>query len=346
MDGFLNGYATIVNNVLKHIAPKVSPADKSEYLKYMNKIEHNERIYTDTGITGLGMAEIIPDGAIGASDAPIQGFTKNYTQVLFTKKVRISYLSNYFLFDSPAAKIKAEVKRKVVDGKNAIEQAKSYLGQSLLANGWGTSFVWQPINNIGSPTLISTLGADGVEYWSTAHPREDGGPTWNNVIIDGLTPSPVFSYSSLLAARRQFALIKDGRGNPMEGAELDTLVCRRGSNTAQLAKTIKGTIDKGLAPQQLNIFNNAPATDTFKIIELEPWGQLGLTGLMWFMTDSKMKGEDYGFQYIEALATRAEPVFYDAPGNQDFVSNFNSIAIMGASDLRSWMASAGDGSTT
>ena len=346
MDGTLNGYATIVNNVLKHIAPKVSAEDKSEYLKYMNKVVDNERIYTDTGMTGLGMGEIIPDGSIASSDAPIQGYTKNYTQVLFTKKVRITYLSNYFLFDSPAAKIKAEVKKKIVDGKNAIEQAKSYLGQAMLANGWGTSFVWTPINMPGTPTTISTLGADGVSFWDTAHPREDGGASWSNVVVDGLVSSPVFSYSSLLAARRQFSLIKDGRGNPMSGSYLDTLVCRRGSNTAQLAKTIKGTIDKGIAPQQTNIYNNAPATDTFNIIELDVWGGLGLTGVMWFMMDSKMKNEDYGFQYVEALPTRAEPVFYDAPGNQDFISNFNSIAVMGLSDSRGWMASAGDSVTT
>lgn len=345
MDGLLNGYATIVNNVLKYIAPKVTATEQMEYLKYMNVVEDNERIYTDTGVTGLAMAEIIPDGAIASSDAPIQGFTKNYTQVLFSKKVRISYLSNYFLFDSPAAKIKAAVKKKIVDGKNAIEQAKSYLGQSLLAQGWGTSFIWLPLNGVGTSTLISTLGADGVAYWSPVHPREDGGPVWSNIIVDGLVPSPTFNYSSLLAARRLQALKKDGRGNPLV-TQLDTLVCRSGSNTAQYAKTIKGTIDKGLAPQQTNIFNNAPATDTFDVIELQVWGQLGITGLMWFMFDSSMMTEDYGFQYIEAMATRAEPVFYDAPGNQDFISNFNSIAVMGASDLRGWMASAGDGQTT
>lgn len=345
MDGLLNGYATIVNNVLKYIAPKVTAEEQMEYLKYMNKVENNQRIYTDIGITGLGMGEIIPDGAIASSDAPIQGFTKNYTQVLFSKKVRISYLSNYFLFDSPAAKIKAAVKKKIVDGKNAIEQAKSYLGQSLLAQGWGTSFVWLPLNGVGTPTIISTLGADGVPYWSLVHPREDGGPTWSNIIIDGLVPSPIFTYSSLLAARRLQALKKDGRGNPLV-TTLDTLVCRSGSNTAQYAKTIKGTIDRGVAPQQTNLFNNAPATETFNVIELQVWGQLGITGLMWFMFDSNMMNEDYGFQYIEAMATRAEPVFYDAPGNQDFISNFNSIAVMGASDLRGWMASYGDGTTT
>lgn len=342
MDGYLNSYATIVNNVLKHIAPKVSAEEESEYLKYMNKIDHKEQIYTTTGVTGLGMGEIITDGGIAASDAPIQGFTKNFTQVLFTKKVRISYLTNFFMFDSPAAKIKAEVKKKVMDGKRSIEQSKSYLGQALLSQGWGASFSWTPLNSVGTPTLISTLGADNVEFWTNAHPREDGGASWSNVIVDGATPSPVFSYSSLLAARRQGALIPDGRGIPVS-FDYNTLVCRKGSNTAQLAKTIKSTIEKGIAPNQVNIFNNAPATETFEVIELTPYRQLGITGSMWFLTDKSKKTEDYGFQYIEALATRAEPVMPDAIGNQDLISNFNSIAIMGGVDMRSWLASAGDG---
>ncbi len=345
MTGTINDYAVIVNNVLKHVAPKTSPTVKAEYLDFMFKVDNNERIYTDIGVTGLGMAEIIPDGGIGASDAPIQGFTKNYVQMHFTKKVRLTFQSNFFLFESAAAKIKASVKSKVLEGKNAIEHAKNYLAQSLLAQGHLTSFTWVPINSVGVNTPISTLGADAVEFWSAIHPREDGGPTWTNVITDGSTSSPAFTYSALLAARRIHALKKDGRGNPLI-SQLDTLICRAGSAVAQAAKTIKGTIDKGLAPQQTNLFNNAPATDTFKVVEVSPYENLGLTGLMWGMFDSNMMNEDYGFKYIEALPTRAEPAIVDLLGNQDLVMNFNSLAVMGASDLRGWMWSVGDGSTT
>jgi hypothetical protein len=345
MNGTINDYAIIVNNVLKHIAPKVSPTVKAEYLDWMYKVDNNERIYTDIGVTGLGMAEIIPDGGIGVSDAPIQGFTKNYVQMHFTKKVRLTFQSNFFLFESAAAKIKATVKSKVLDGKNAIEHAKNYLSQCLLAQGFNTSFTWVPINAVGTPTPISTIGADAVEYWTLLHPREDGGPVWSNVVLDGATYSPQFTYSALLAARRLQALKKDGRGNPLI-SQLDTLVCRAGSTTAQFAKTIKATIDKGLAPQQTNLFNNAPATDTFKIIELSPYENLGIGALNWGMMDSNMKNQDYGFLYIEALPTRAEPAVVDLLGNQDLVLNFNSLAVMGASDLRGWVWSAGDGSTT
>lgn len=344
MTGTINDYATIVNNVLKTIAPKVAPTVREEYLDFMYKVDDNQRIYSDTGVTGLGMGEIIPDGGVGASDAPIQGFSKNYVQMHFTKKVRLTFQSNFFLFESAAAKIKASVKSKVIDGKNAITHAKNYLAQSLLAQGFGTSFTWVPINAVGVSTPISTLGADAVAYWSATHPMEDGGAAWSNVIVDGSTASPQFTYSSLLAARRQQSLKKDGRSLPLM-SQLDTLVCRTSSTTAQFAKTIKGTIDKGLAPQQTNLFNNAPATDTFKVVELSPYQNLGLTGLAWGMFDSKMMTEDFGFLYIEALPTRAEPAVIDLLGNQDLVLNFNCLSVMGASDLRGWMWSAGDGTT-
>ena len=343
MTGTIQDYAVIVNNVLKNIAPKVAPTQRAEYLDFMTKVEDNQRIYSDTGVTGLGMGEIIPDGGVGASDAPIQGFSKNYTQAHFTKKVRMTFQSNFFLFESSAAKIKADVKAKVLDGKNSIEQAKNYLAQCLLSQGFGTSFTWVPISSVGTPIPVSTLGADAVPYWSASHPREDGGPVWTNVIVD-VVPSPQFTYSSLLAARRQQSLKKDGRGMPLMST-LDTLVARSGSQTAQYAKTIKGTIDKGIAPQQVNLFNNAPATDTFTVVELAAFENQGLTGLMWGMFDSKMQNADYGFLYIEALPTRAEPAVIDLLGNQDLVMNFNSLCVMGASDLRGWMWSAGDGTT-
>jgi hypothetical protein len=137
-------------------------------------------------------------------------------------------------------------------------------------------------------------------------------------------------------------LKKDGRGNPLI-SDLDTLIVRRGSTAAQFAKTIKSTIDKGIAPQQTNVFNNAPATDTFKVVEVSPYENLAMNGLMWGMFDSKMMTQDFGFLYIEALPTRAEPAVVDLLGNQDLVLNFNSLAVMGLSDARGWMWSTGAG---
>ena len=78
MNGTINDYAVIVNNVLKYIAPKVSPNVKPEYLDFMYKVNNNERIYTDIGVTGLGMAEIIPDGGVGVSETEKDTAADNY----------------------------------------------------------------------------------------------------------------------------------------------------------------------------------------------------------------------------------------------------------------------------
>ena len=40
MEGTINDYAVIVNNVLKHIAPKVSPTVKTEYPDPMYKVDN------------------------------------------------------------------------------------------------------------------------------------------------------------------------------------------------------------------------------------------------------------------------------------------------------------------
>ena len=47
MVGTIQDYAVIVNNVLKHVAPKCSPTVRSEYLDFMYKVKNGERTYTD-----------------------------------------------------------------------------------------------------------------------------------------------------------------------------------------------------------------------------------------------------------------------------------------------------------
>jgi len=41
----------------------------------------------------------------------------------------------------------------------------------------------------GASKTITLTGGDGVEPWSTAHTREDGGTNMNNVVYDGTTYS-------------------------------------------------------------------------------------------------------------------------------------------------------------
>jgi hypothetical protein len=309
----------------------------------MTKRTNAEKITTDIGIAGLGMANFVTDAEISPADAPIQGFEKNYIQQHLTHKVKISFQTMHFLIKmKDKAKLDSAVESKVMNLQRALESAKEYYAQNFLAQGFSASWNFTPISGVsGTVTQIDATTADGVSWWSQAHTREDGGPDWSNVIVDGLTPSPVFSMSAAEAANQLQALKKDGRGLPLGGG-LTTLLVLHGSSTAQVAKRIKGTIDAGFYPGTLN---DRPSIDTFEILQVKNYGGTGVGPLQWFMFDKNLQTEDYGPQYIESLANTIAPSMID-PENKDLIMQADCIFQMGAADMRNWVVSNGDGSTT
>lgn len=347
---FRVNYATILNDRQKKIYPVVSPTKVEEFTKYTTKIDWNQYQHTTTGVTGLGMGQVIADGSVPASDAPIQGFTKTYTQAIFTQRVRISKQAFYYLFDAKdAKKIDAMVKAKILDLKNSIVDLKNYYAQSILANGWATSFTFTPIGGFQGSVTVDTTGADGVAYWSASHPREDGGTAWSNIISSG-TANPVFSFTALLAARAQQVNKKDGRGLPLTGTKLDVFMFQNQSAAFFLAQSIKKTLESGkypsATPGTTGTFVDGNPTDSFEVIGLIPFGSsgTGVTSLMWFGMDSGMKNEDYGFKYIESMPLDISPFQEDFVGNMDYISTVTCYCQFGASDLRGWMASNGTAS--
>jgi hypothetical protein len=341
-NGMLTDFTRILDNRVKNISAKVGQATTSEYLKYMFKRTNAERITTDIGITGLGMANFISDAEISPSDAPIQGFEKNYTQQHLTHKVKISFQTMHFLIKlKDKAKLDSEVESKVLDLQRALESAKEYYAQNFLAQGFNASWNFSPISGVSATvTSVDATTADGVEWWSQAHLREDGGTNWTNVIVDGSTASPVFAMSSLEAAHQLQAIKKDGRGLPL-GSTLGTLICVSGSATEQVAKRIKGTIDYGIYP---GTFNDAPSVPSFEILAIKNYGANGVGPLSWGMFDKGMMTKDYGPQYIESLPNTVAPVMTDIE-NKDTVMQADTIFTMGASDMRPFMWSKGDGVT-
>jgi hypothetical protein len=217
-------YSVVLDNRTKVISPRTSPTVPEEYALYTNKVDYNQLTYTTTGITGVGMGQVITDGQIPSSDAPIQGYTKSFNQIIFTARVRLSQQSAYFLFNSKdGAKIDGDIKSKVLNLKNAITHSKNYFMQSLLAQGFTTSFSFSPINALvqSTVTVVDTTTADGVAYWSAAHTREDGGANWSNLIVSAGTTNPTFSFAALMASRTNQTAKKDGRGMPLIGSTLD-----------------------------------------------------------------------------------------------------------------------------
>lgn len=359
----ITDYSTILDPRVKSIVT-VSPATmEEEFKKYTNVYSDNQLQNVVTSAVGLGMGQITADGAVAASDAPIQGFTKVVTQAQLQHRARLSYMTFSFLAgglsDSNLAKLDAELKSKIMDLKNSIVMLKNYLGQSILANGFSSSFTFTPINSLVtvSSLTIDTTGLDGVSIWNAAHPREDGGTAWSNIvnttIVGGSTNNPTFSFTGFLAARAQHSVKKDGRGNPLQGSQLDTLYCVKGSAVSFLARSIASTLASGKVPAitsatltqsaQTNaiLFNDSAPTGSFEVVELENWGGTGLTSAMWFMADSKKRMKGFGLQYIQTKETQVLPVFMDLAGNLDYVFNVVEFGQFGCGDFRFWMASNG-----
>ena len=341
-NGLLTDFSKILDNRVKVISPKVGDGIDSEYTKYMNTRTNAERITTDIGITGIGMANFVTDAEISPADAPIQGFEKNYIQQHLTEKVKISFQTMHFLVKlKDKAKLDSEVESRVMNLNRSLEAQKEYYAQNFLAQGFNASWNFTPISGVSAVvTSVDATNADGVAWWSQAHLREDGGPNWSNVVVDGTVPSPAFSMSALEAAHQIHALKKDGRGLPL-GSALDTLVVLYGSATSQVAKRIKGTIDSGYYP---GTFRDLPSVPTFKMLELKPYGNNGVQPLQWFMFDSSLKNRDYGPQYIESMPNTVAPSMID-PENKDLIMQADSIYVMGAADMRGWVVSNGDATT-
>ena len=136
------------------------------------------------------------------------------------------------------------------------------------------------------------------------------------------------------------SLFVDGRGNPNPGTP-DTLVCKKGSSVSFKAKEILGAIKKGSIPESFD--NDAAGTPAFKVIELDY-----LTNdAYWFMFDSsRALTDEAGFQWIESEANNLDPV-YTVPKTREMQFFGHSLATLGHNDVtRSWVASAGDSSTT
>jgi len=134
-------------------------------------------------------------------------------------------------------------------------------------------------------------------------------------------------------------LFVDPRGNPMP-ATLDTLICKKGSSVAFKAKEILGAIKKGTIPESND--NDGTGVPAFKIIELDYL----TSDVYWFMTDSKMMNDEYGFQWVESEANNVDPVHIN-PYTRALSWFGHYLADLGHNDVaRTWVASGGDNSKT
>jgi hypothetical protein len=298
--------------------------------KYYNFRTTEDLIEKDSSISGLREAEFTDENSQIAEDVPVQGFDMSYTQQQVDIMLPMSYQVYKFGF----------TKRKLTNFTkqilNALNRKKEKLAAERLTNGFLTAYT-----HIGETknSSISLVGGDSLEPWNTAHTREDGGTSMNNVVYDGTTYSLPFDYAGVKAAHRTAGLFVDPRGNPMP-ANLDTLVCRKNSSVHFKAMEILKAITSGKMPESND--NDGSAVPAFKILALDYLTKDGA----WGMFDSSMISDEYGFQHIESEANNVDPVNIVAKtremqivGHTLFKQGFNDVA-------RMFVWSEGDSATT
>ena len=121
---------------------------------------------------------------------------------------------------------------------------------------------------------------------------------------------------------------------------LDTLITKRGSSVSFKAKEILGAIRNGKIPESFD--NDGAGVPAFKVIENDYLTE----DAYWFMFDSSMVNDTYGFQHVESEGNNLDPV-HMIPKTLEMQFFARTLFVQGHNDVsRSWVFSAGDSSTT
>lgn len=298
---------------------------ENQYSKYFNVRTGADYYEKDSGLSGLSEADYVDENGVIVSDVPVQTFDQTYTQNV------VAIVTSFTLLMWKFGIKKRDLMGAVNDLRNAILRKKEKLCAERLTNGWATSYTH---TGIGRNTTVTTTGGDGVCAFSASHTREDGGTNMNNVVYDGTTYNLPFDYAGLKAAHRTASLFVDPRGNPMP-ANLDTLVCKKGSSVHFKAMEILGAIKSGKIPESTD--NDGAGVPAFKILPLDYLTQ----DAYWFMFDSSRKGDKSGFQFVESEGSKLDdPNVIYKTGEIQFKAT--AIFDLGHNDVaRMWVGSNG-----
>ena len=286
--------ADLVDLSIQKIHLKSSSPDVI-YPKYFNVRKTSDYHEKDSSLTGLGEADFVDENAVIASDTPIQGFDKQYTQNMVG--VIIPFTHRMWKFGIK----KRDLTNVVSELRLTIARKKEKLCAERIDNGndSGTSYTH---NGSGGSRTITTTGGDSLNAFDDDHTREDGGTVMNNYVYDGTTYNLPLDYAGLKAAHRTSSLMVDGRGNPRP-ANLTDLLVKTGSAIHFKAMEIQKAIKDNKIPESND--NDGSGVKSFNIVHT-PY----LTNAAyWSMFDrSRALTDREGFQFIESQATQVDPV--------------------------------------
>lgn len=321
--------ADAIDKSIQNIFQKMATPEL-QLKKYFNFRTTTDYFEKDSSYSGLQEAEFTVENASITEDVPIQGNDKTYTQE------QVDIMESYTHIAWKFAIKKRDLTNIATQIQNALNTKKEKLCAERLTNGFDTTYSHA---GVGGTRTITITGGDSLEAFTTAHTREDGGTNMNNVVYDGTTYSLPFDYAGYKAAIRTASLFVDPRGNPFP-ADLNLLVCKKGSSVAFKAKEILGSIKKGMISESND--NDGSGTPPFQILELD----FLENDAYWFMTDKSRMNDTYGFQFVEGESNNIDSVNI-VYKTRELQFAGHTVFDMGHNDTaRSWVASAGDSATT
>lgn len=220
----------------------------------------------------------------------------------------ISYVQRYFgaIFEVTKAmrrfdlydKINALPKTMADDAWDKIDQAMA----DVLLYGQTTSYT----DVFGK--LVSAVGPDGKQLFSTAHDYNVGTLTYSNIITDGTNNNPALSREAIVRTRALAGRAKDANGQ-VRPVMLDTLIVSL--ENEDLAERI--IYSSGISGSMNNDTNSLKG----KIKKLIVWPRLSTrsdgtdTSAYWFMASSAMVGESLKARFAERPSIDAPEQVYD-----------------------------------
>jgi Mu-like prophage major head subunit gpT len=148
---------------LSNIWHDAFPSRPIEYTTFANIRETRKRTVTDYKLSDFGPLVLKPEGENITYDDPLFGSTQEYTPVRFA----LGYKVTQEMVDHELYGQVEKFERALIKSAIDLQEVKAAL---LFNNGFGTT----------DADGFEATGFDGLQLFSTAHTRLDGGATWRN----------------------------------------------------------------------------------------------------------------------------------------------------------------------
>jgi hypothetical protein len=275
-------FATLLEPKYSNIWNEAYPQRAVEYTAFVNIRTTGKAVVTDHKMTDFGPLRLKGEGEPIQFDDPIDGPDQTYTPVRFALgyKVTDEMLKND-LYGQITKYEKALIK-SAVDGQETIAAL-------LLNNGFSTT----------AADGFKATGFDGLQLFSTAHPRLDGGANQRNRPSTDVDISPTAVQNMYI----DFRNLKDDRGRPSLIRPKLLIISPEDEFTAQ--EILQSEYKPGTANNDINALKDKGLSymvSSYKGSNTDDWFAIGDTHDLNFVWETRPRSateEDFDSEVIK-----------------------------------------------